>query len=69
MPGVDLGDKHSHVCLIDLDGNIAERKKLRTSVAAFERYFGGWARMRVVLEAGTRANWGTACSSGSGTSR
>ena len=27
---VDLGDKHSHLCLINLDGNIVERKKLRT---------------------------------------
>ena len=49
VAGVDLGDKHSHVCLINLDGEIAERKKLR--------YFGGWALMRVVLEAGTHANW------------
>ena len=57
VAGVDLGDKHSHVCLIDLDGNVVERKKLRTSPAAFERYFGGWASMRVVLEAGTHANW------------
>ena len=43
VAGVDLGDKHSHVCLIDLDANIAERKKLRTSPVAFEHYFGGWA--------------------------
>ena len=69
VAGVDLGDKHSHVCLINLDGEIVERKKLRTSPAAFERYFGGWASMRVVLEAGTHATGCTACSSGSGTSR
>ncbi len=43
MAGLDLGDKHSFVCLIDLDGKIVERKKLRTSPTAFERYFGGWA--------------------------
>ena len=57
VAGIDLGDKHSHVCLIDLGGNVVERKKLRTSPAAFERYFGGWASIRVVLEAGTHANW------------
>ena len=57
VAGVDLGDKHSHVCVINLDGEIVERKKLRTSPAALERYFGGWAAMRVVLEAGTHANW------------
>ena len=57
VAGADLGDKHSHLCLIDLDGNIVERKKLRTSPAAFERYFSGWASMRVVFEAGAHANW------------
>ena len=57
VAGLDLGDKHSFVCLIDLDGNVVERKKLRTSLAAFERYFGEWAGMRVVCEAGTHANW------------
>ena len=57
VAGVDLGDKHSFVCLIDLDGKVVERKKLRTSLAAFERYFGEWAGMRVVLEAGCHSNW------------
>ena len=57
VAGLDLGDKHSFVCLVDLDGKVVERKKLRTSPAAFERYFGGWAGMRVVGEAGTHANW------------
>ena len=57
VAGVDLGDKHSQVCLIDLDGKIVERTKLRTSPAALESYFGGWAAMRVVLEAGCHANW------------
>ena len=57
VAGLDLGDKHSFVCLIDLDGNVVERKKLRTSLAAFERYVGEWAGMRVVCEAGTHAHW------------
>ena len=57
VAGLDLGDKHSFVCLIDLDGNVVERKKLRTSLAAFERYFGEWAGMRVVWEAGCHSNW------------
>jgi hypothetical protein len=57
VPGAELGDKHSQLCLIDLDGNLVDRKKLRTSPAAFERYFGGWARMRLVLEAGAHTNW------------
>ena len=57
VAGLDLGDKHSFVCLIDLDGKVVERKKLRTAPASFERYFGGWVGMRVVFEAGSHANW------------
>ena len=55
VAGLDLGDKHSFVCLIDLDGNVVERKKLRTSLAAFERYFSGWVGMLHVL--GKVATW------------
>ena len=69
VAGVDLGDKHSHVCLINLDGEIVERKKLRASPTAFERYFGGWSPMRLVLEAAPTPTGCTACSPGSGTSR
>ena len=29
VAGLDLGDKHSFVCLIDLDGKVVERKKLQ----------------------------------------
>ena len=57
VAGLDLGDKHSVVCVIDLDGEIVERKKIRTSVGAFESYFQAWARMRVAFEAGSHANW------------
>lgn len=57
VAGVDIGDKHSHICLIRLDGGIVERKKIRTSQAALEKYFAAWAAMRVVFEAGTHANW------------
>ena len=57
VAGLDLGDKHSHVCLIDLDGRIVESRKIRTSGPALEKYFSAWAGMRVVFEAGTHANW------------
>lgn len=54
VAGVDLGDKHSHICLIRLDGGIVERKKIRSSQPTLEKYFGAWAAMRVVFEAGAR---------------
>lgn len=55
--GLDLSDKYCHVCLIDLDGQIVESRKIRTSAPALEKYFSAWAAMRVVFEAGTHANW------------
>ncbi len=57
VAGLDLGDKHSVVTVMDLDGEIVERKKIATSLAGFERYFQAWVQMRVVFEAGTHANW------------
>ena len=58
--GLDLGDRHSHLCLLDLEGNIVEREevhRIRTSVAAFKKFFDEWAPMRVVFEAGTHSLW------------
>ena len=55
--GLDLGDRHSHLCLLDLEGNIVERHRIRTSVAAFKKFFDEWAPMRVVFEAGTHSLW------------
>ncbi len=57
VAGLDLGDKHSVVTVMDLDGEIVERKKIPTSLAGFESYFQAWVQMRVVFEAGTHANW------------
>ena len=39
VAGLDLGDKHSHVCLIDLDGRIVESRKIRTRQAALDKHF------------------------------
>ncbi len=57
VAGLDLGDQYSHVCLLDLEGNIVERVRVRTTVQQFEKYFGAWASMRVVFEAGTHSLW------------
>ena len=42
VAGLDLGDQHSQVCLLNLDGKVVERKRLRTNLEAFERYFSEW---------------------------
>ena len=56
--GVDIGDRNSHLCLIDTEsGEVIEESKVRTSPEAFERYFSNAERMRIAIEAGTHSPW------------
>ena len=58
IAGVDIGDRNSHLCLIDTgNGEVIEESKIRTSSSAFERYFSKAERMRVAIEAGTHSPW------------
>jgi transposase len=56
--GLDLGDKHSYLCLIDTDGGeIMEEGRLRTTPEALRRRFASERPMRVAIEAGTHSRW------------
>lgn len=56
--GLDLGDKHSHLCLIDTEsGEVVEEGRLRTTPEAFERRFGSERPMRIAVEVGTHSPW------------
>jgi transposase len=55
--GVDLGDKYSQVYLLDQTGECVETGRVRTTPAGLQRWFGGRAAARVVLEAGTHSPW------------
>lgn len=55
--GVDLGDRHCQVCVLDAQGEILEEASIPTSSKAFESKFGHLQRSRVVIETGTHANW------------
>ena len=57
VAGLDLGDRHSPLCLLGLDGKIIERHRIRTNGKAFEKFFDAWGPMRVVFEAGTHSLW------------
>lgn len=58
IAGVDLGDRTSHICLLDaVTGDVVEHSSIRTTVEAFGRYFGTNNRMRVALETGTHSPW------------
>ena len=57
VAGIDLGLKTSEVCLLDCDGTIIERRKIRTTRKNFEALFGSLPRLRAALETGPSSNW------------
>lgn len=55
--GCDLGDKFSHVCVLDDRGQVEARARLSTTRAGFKRWFSTLARSRVAIEVGTHSRW------------
>ena len=55
--GLDVGDRHTQVCVLDGTGAVIEEARLATTAAALTRRFGGVAPVRAVLEAGTHSPW------------
>ena len=53
--GLDLGDKHTQLCMIAADGELLEEARLRTTPAALRRRFAALPVARLVLEAGTHS--------------
>ena len=55
--GLDLGDRHSHYCILSSSGEVMEEGRIQTTPASLEKHFGSEARMRIALEAGTHSPW------------
>ena len=55
--GLDLGDRHSRVCVIDRAGTVVEERMVATTPEALRRYFSERPPARVVLEVGTHSPW------------
>jgi transposase len=56
--GLDLGDKHSYLCLIDTQsGEVMEEGRLRTTPEAIRRRFASEQPMRIAIETGTHSPW------------
>ena len=56
--GLDLGDKYSHLCLLDTEsGEIIEESRLRSTPEAFRRHFDSERPMHIAIEAGTHSPW------------
>lgn len=55
--GVDLGDRKSHACVLDRQGEVCARLELRTTRAGLAKAFSGRERCRLALETGTHSGW------------
>jgi transposase len=56
--GIDVGDHHSHLCLLDTEtSEVIEESRIATTPQTFERRFVGVEPMRVAFEAGTHSPW------------
>jgi hypothetical protein len=55
--GVDLGDKRSHLCVLDAEGQIASECIITTSPVAFRKHFLVIPSALVVLEVGSHSQW------------
>lgn len=55
--GIDLGDRHSHLCGLDAGGTIVEEGRLQTTAESFRQRFSGCAPARIAIEVGTHSPW------------
>ena len=55
--GLDLGDRWSHYCLLNEDGEVVEEGRIPTTETGLRRQFEGEPRQRVAMECGTHSPW------------
>jgi transposase len=58
MAGMDLGDKYTHLCLIDTqNGKVIEESRLRTTPEAMRCRFDSEQPLHIAIEVGTHSPW------------
>lgn len=55
--GLDLGDRHSHYCILDREGEVVEEGRVVTSERMFRERFGRMKPTRIAIEVGTHSPW------------
>ena len=55
--GMDLGDKHTQVCVLDAQGEIVETLRVRTTRQGLTDQFSKRSSARIAMEAGTHSGW------------
>jgi transposase len=55
--GCDIGDKYSHLCVLDAMGEVKQTASIKTSPAGFRKWFAGRAPSVTIIEVGTHSRW------------
>jgi transposase len=55
--GLDMGDRFSHYCLLNGDGEVVEEGRMQSTEVALRRHFEGEPCLRIALECGTHSPW------------
>lgn len=55
--GIDLGDRKSHICVLDAAGQILEESQIATTPKALRARFQGLAPTRIALQVGGHSAW------------
>lgn len=55
--GLDLGDRRSHYCMLNEDGEVVEEGSIATTEAGIRKQFEGEPKQRVAMECGTHSPW------------
>jgi transposase len=55
--GLDLGDRFSHLIILDQEGDLIEESRLPTTRASFQRKFSGLQPCKVAMEVGAHSRW------------
>lgn len=55
--GIDLGDRKSHICVLDAAGEVIEESQIPTKPKALRMRFEGLRAMRIALEVGGHSAW------------
>jgi transposase len=55
--GIDIGDRWSHYCILDEEGEAVEQGRFRTTATSVGRHFQDLPGARIAIEAGTHSIW------------
>src|SRR3954469_14344792 len=55
--GIDIGDRWSHYCILDEEGEVVEEGRFRTIASSVGKHFQDVPVARIAIEAGTHSIW------------